>query len=193
MLSLTLIFRNFHFGGTGVRIGGGRFLNQLGSPQSSSDSPLEEAGSNRRYRVRRPRCRERGSCRLCLPQRRRRRDESRYHDDGGGLPRDSMVRIRLPPAKSPRSVRGFRRKDGTPPSVVASTRRGSRVGPITSAHPPSWPGRQSREHGQLSTDRAPCGSALARRISASRAVRRPAREFLSEFGFFEQYSIYQMR
>jgi len=43
-----------------VRIGGGRFLNQLRSPQSSSDSPLEQAGSNRQYRVRRPRFRERG-------------------------------------------------------------------------------------------------------------------------------------
>ena len=71
-----------------MRIGGGRFLNQLRSPQSSSDSPLEQAGSNRQYRVRRPRFRERGSCRLSLPQRRRRRDETRYHDDGGGLPRD---------------------------------------------------------------------------------------------------------
>ena len=71
-----------------MRIGGGRFLYQLRSPQSSSDSPLEQAGSNRQYRVRRPRFRERGSCRLCLPQRRRRRDETRYHDDGGGLPRD---------------------------------------------------------------------------------------------------------
>ena len=87
MLSLTLIFRNFHLAAR-VRIGGGRFLNQLRSPQSSSDSPLEQAGSNRQYRVRRPRFRERGSCRLCLPQRRRRRDETRYHDDGGGLPRD---------------------------------------------------------------------------------------------------------
>jgi hypothetical protein len=71
-----------------VRIGGGRFLNQLRSPLSSSDSPLEQAGSNRQYRVRRPRFRERGSCRLSLPRRRRRRDETRYHDDGGGLPRD---------------------------------------------------------------------------------------------------------
>jgi hypothetical protein len=66
-----------------VRIGGGRFLNQLRSPQSSSDAPREQAGLDRKHRVRRPRFREGGSCRLCLPQRRRRRDETRYHDDGG--------------------------------------------------------------------------------------------------------------
>ena len=43
-----------------MRIGGGRFLYQLRSPQSSSDSPLEQAGSNRQYRVREPRF-ERGA------------------------------------------------------------------------------------------------------------------------------------
>ena len=48
----------------------------------------KQAGSNRQYRVRRPRFRETGSCRLCLPQRRRQCDETGYHDDGGGLPRD---------------------------------------------------------------------------------------------------------
>ena len=93
MLSLTLIFRNSIWR-HGVRIGGGRFLNQLRSPQSSSDSPLEQAGSNRQYGVRRPRFRERGLCRLSLPQRRRRRDETRYHDDGGGLPLHAAVVLR---------------------------------------------------------------------------------------------------
>jgi hypothetical protein len=87
MLSLTLIFRNFHLAARGADRWR-QFLNQLRSPQSSSDSPLEQAGSNRQYRVRRPRFRERGSCRLSLPQRRRGRDETGYHDDGGGLPRD---------------------------------------------------------------------------------------------------------
>src|SRR5580704_12852952 len=59
--------------------------------EKPADLPVQQpttAGSNRQYRVRRPRFRERGSCRLALPQRRRRRDETRYHDDGGGLPRD---------------------------------------------------------------------------------------------------------
>jgi hypothetical protein len=47
--------------------------------EKPADLPVQQpttAGSNRQYRVRRPRFRERGSCRLALPQRRRRRDET---------------------------------------------------------------------------------------------------------------------
>ena len=83
-----------------MRIGDGRFLNRLRSPQSSSDSPLEQAGSNRQYRARRPSF-EKGArvgspCRngeggATRPDIRRRRGSSA----------GPMVRIRLPPAESP--------------------------------------------------------------------------------------------
>jgi hypothetical protein len=51
MLSLTLIFRNFHLA-TRVRIGGGRFLNQLRSPQSSSDAGFRTLSEKATSRLR---------------------------------------------------------------------------------------------------------------------------------------------
>jgi len=82
MLSLMLIFRNFHLAARGAD----RWRQVPQPTPQPSEFVWLTAGTSRiepSVPCQTTKVSREGSCRLSSPQRRRRRDETRYHDDGG--------------------------------------------------------------------------------------------------------------